>query len=303
MVSRHAALIAFLFALAASVLPSPRTATHVACARPCVLHTLSARSPGNLRCAVGGEQAVLARATGDGQQMADWLGTECGVLNAQQLLQVVALFTADENGVLTRGGLASLTEEDVADMLSPLPRLSRRVVASAAASLRKSHADAMANANEKEKGMAKAHVHSLRTTGSRRILSDVTGASLPRWGADPSVAACALDATWGDLVRGRADGTGATFEAGGLGGLTEDPNFGVWLCQDGHACANGTSSFFCFVYDEVAKRFVAWGPNSQLHLVRDCGAGYFFDATCVNSPTNYVYPSTYTTRTLVHPKP
>jgi hypothetical protein len=141
MVSRHAALIAFLFALAASVLPPPRTATHVACARPCVLHTLSARSPGNLRCAVGGEQAVLARATaGDEQPVADWLGTECGGLNARQQHRVVALFTADEHEVFTRGDLAVLEEEDVASILSPLPTLSRRVVASAAASLRKSHA-------------------------------------------------------------------------------------------------------------------------------------------------------------------
>jgi hypothetical protein len=53
----------------------------------------------------------------------------------------------------------------------------------------------------------------------------------------------------------------------------------------------------------VDNVFVAWGPNSQLHLVQDCGSGYFFDAGCVNYPTGYVYPSTYATRTLVpiHP--
>ena len=50
--------------------------------------------------------------------------------------------------------------------------------------------------------------------------------------------------------------------------------------------------------------FVPWGPNSQLHLVK-CGSGYFFDADCVNSPTSWVYPSSYETRTLVslHPRP
>jgi hypothetical protein len=55
---------------------------------------------------------------------------------------------------------------------------------------------------------------------------------------------------------------------------------------------------------------VPWGPDSLLHLVNDtrvsqasCGAGYFFDAACVNSPTNYVYPSTYETRALVTPNP
>ena len=85
--------------------------------------------------------AVLARATaGDEQPVADWLGTECGGLNARQQHRVVALFTADEHEVFTRGDLAVLEEEDVASILSPLPTLSRRVVASAAASLRKSHA-------------------------------------------------------------------------------------------------------------------------------------------------------------------
>jgi len=48
--------------------------------------------------------------------------------------------------------------------------------------------------------------------------------------------------------------------------------------------------------------FVPWGPNSQLHLVK-CGSGYFFDAECVDYPTNYVYPSSYETRTLVSPHP
>ncbi|KAJ1463898.1 hypothetical protein T484DRAFT_1758494, partial [Baffinella frigidus] len=173
-------------------------------------------------CAVGGEQAVLARATaGDEQPVADWLGSECGGLNARQQHRVVALFTADEHEVFTRGDLAALEEEDVAGILSPLPTLSRRVVSSAAASLRKSNAGANAHAGAIAHAGANAHADSLRATGSRRILADVTGASLPHWGADPSVAACALDATWGDLVRRRADGTGATFEAGGLGGLME----------------------------------------------------------------------------------
>ena len=29
------------------------------------------------------------------------------------------------------------------------------------------------------------------------------------------------------------------------------PSAQVWVCEDGHACANGTSTFFCFAYDEV----------------------------------------------------
>ncbi|KAJ1468895.1 hypothetical protein T484DRAFT_1919940 [Baffinella frigidus] len=41
----------------------------------------------------------------------------------------------------------------------------------------------------------------------------------------------------------------------------------VWVCEDRHACANGTSSFFCFVFDEAAGVFVPWGPDSHLRLV------------------------------------
>ncbi|KAJ1464740.1 hypothetical protein T484DRAFT_1867986 [Baffinella frigidus] len=111
---------------------------------------------------------------------------------------------------------------------------------------------ALARATTEQEDGAKAHADSLRSADSRRILADTSGASLlPRWGADPSVAACALDATWDDLILRRTNGTGATFETGGLWGLMEAPRFEVWLCEDGHACANGTSSFFCFVYDEV----------------------------------------------------
>ena len=51
--------------------------------------------------------------------------------------------------------------------------------------------------------------------------------------------------------------------------------------------------------------FVPWAPNTELNLVQDCGSGYFFDADCVDYPTDYVYPSSYETRTLVslHPRP
>ena len=58
------------------------------------------------------------------------------------------------------------------------------------------------------------------------------------------------------------------------------------------------------VAGQVDHVFVPWGPNSQLHLVQDCSSGYFFDAGCFNSPTDYVYPSSYETRTLVslHPR-
>ena len=195
---------------------------------------------------------MLASATtGDDQTFADWLRTECSGLNARQQQRVAALFAADEYEVFTRGSLAALEEDDVVGILSPLPLASRRVVAAAAASLRTSHA-------------AKAHSESLRTTGPapslpvasrRRILEDSTGAPVPwgahpRWGQDPSVASCSLGATWQELRDRKVDGTGSPFETGGLGGPVE-ARFGVWVCEEGHVCANGTSAFFCFVFDEV----------------------------------------------------
>ena len=82
-----------------------------------------------------------------------------------------------------------------------------------------------------------------------------------------------------------------------------------------------------------AQRFVPWAPNSLLQLVLDtvggggetatptpapttssttpaptttaggCSLSGFFDASCVEFPTTYSYPATYTTRALVtlHP--
>jgi len=161
--------------------------------------------------------------TGDEQTVADWLRLECDELNSGQQQRVVARFTADYR-VFTRGALAALAEEDVVEILSPLPMLSRRVVSSAAASLRKSLAGAREHAG------AKAHADSHQLTGPRRILGDITGVSLPRWGADPSVAACALPATWDDFIYRHANGNGWTFETGGLGGLKELPRFGVGPC-------------------------------------------------------------------------
>ncbi|KAJ1474184.1 hypothetical protein T484DRAFT_3281557 [Baffinella frigidus] len=87
-----------------------------------------------------------------------------------------------------------------------------------------------------------------------------------RWGADPSVAGCAIGTDWDGLIaRAKLLGGGGV-RTGGLGNLSEAPRFEVWVCEDRHACANGTSSSFCFVFDEVANVFVPWGPNSQLRL-------------------------------------
>jgi hypothetical protein len=61
---------------------------------------------------------------------------------------------------------------------------------------------------------------------------------------------CDLNATWSDLIKRRRVGGTPDFEYGGLGPLARLPRFGVWLCEDGHACAGGVD-FFCFVFDEV----------------------------------------------------
>ena len=98
-------------------------------------------------------------------------------------------------------------KEDATDILSPLPTLSR-------------HAGAQAHANR-----------FVPTGFRRRILANIEGASFPRWGSDPSVAACKLDATWDDLIDRHADGTGALFETGGLGGLMEALSFEVGPCD------------------------------------------------------------------------
>ncbi|KAJ1494157.1 hypothetical protein T484DRAFT_1766744 [Baffinella frigidus] len=97
------------------------------------------------------------------------------------------------------------------------------------------------------------------------------GWSHPRWGEDASVAACSLNATWDDVIR-RGPGSDLHPPAGGLGPLTEKPRFQVWLCEENHACASGTSAFFCFVYDEELRAFVPWGTNSKLGLVDKSGA-------------------------------
>jgi len=90
------------------------------------------------------------------------------------------------------------------------------------------------------------------------------GGVYPRWGEDQSLAGCALPATWAQLTQ-RTENDVA-FETGGLGNLMDLPRFGVWLCEEGHACATGDSPFFCFVFDEVDKVFVPWGPDSLLQL-------------------------------------
>ncbi|KAJ1472131.1 REJ domain-containing protein [Baffinella frigidus] len=95
-----------------------------------------------------------------------------------------------------------------------------------------------------------------------QIPQDWGWSHFPRWGQDSSVSACSLNATWVDVIlRARLPAVG------GLGPLSEMPRFQVWLCEEGHACANGTSAFFCFVFDEEKRVFVPWGPDSQLRLV------------------------------------
>ena len=206
-----------------------------------------------------------SRATsGDEQPVADWLRLECDELNSRQQQRVVARFTADEHEVFTRGALAALEEDYVEKILSPLPMLSRHVVSSAAASLRESRAG------------AKAHADSHRPIGSRRILGDTTGASLTRWGVDPSVAACALGGTWGDLIYRHATGTGATFETGGLGGLKEAPRFGVGPCElhlstkPGRICTGKRPSQSTFLHETLPGSLNSCWTRIRASTARSC---------------------------------
>ncbi|KAJ1476136.1 hypothetical protein T484DRAFT_1825943 [Baffinella frigidus] len=96
----------------------------------------------------------------------------------------------------------------------------------------------------------------------------------PAWlSSDPATTACSLNATWPDLLARSRTGTGASWKTGGLGGLMDKPRFQVWLCEEGHACANGTSLHFCFVFDEEEKVFVPWGPDSLLQLGKHHNGG------------------------------
>ena len=72
----------------------------------------------------------------------------------------------------------------------------------------------------------------------------------PPWGQE-AFASCVLGLTWDDLIEGLESGSGAPFKTGGLGNLGVAPRFEVWLCQEGHACAEHSAAHFCFVFDEV----------------------------------------------------
>ncbi|KAJ1493734.1 hypothetical protein T484DRAFT_1767800 [Baffinella frigidus] len=111
----------------------------------------------------------------------------------------------------------------------------------------------------------------------------VSAAPSANWGQDPSVATCRLDATWEELIERNREGTGNVCKTASLGDLETSPRFQVWLCEEGHPCANGTSSYFCFVYDEELKIFVPWAPNSILQIVADTGwnTAYFSAAFCL----------------------
>jgi hypothetical protein len=78
---------------------------------------------------------------------------------------------------------------------------------------------------------------------------------------------CDLNATWSDLIKRRRVGGTPDFEYGGLGPLARLPRFGVWLCEDGHACADGVD-FFCFVFDEVTAPRAACERTRPAALAR-----------------------------------
>ncbi|KAJ1470156.1 hypothetical protein T484DRAFT_2095407 [Baffinella frigidus] len=145
------------------------------------------------------------------------------------------------------------------------------------------------------RGMAGAHFAMLIFFAALLVSPATVAASpstaYPSWlSSDPATAVCTLGATWEELSDRRRTGNGAPFETGGLGGLTEAPRFWVWVCEEGHACAYGTSLHFCFVFDEVDKVFLPWGGSSLLpQLGLKCPAGSYNDgvAACTTCPIGY----------------
>ena len=64
------------------------------------------------------------------------------------------------------------------------------------------------------------------------------------------------------------DGAGLTLAGAHV--LTRIAVAQVWVCEDGHACANGTSRFFCFAYDNVS----AFNPPCMLSYAYDNVRGF-----------------------------
>ena len=99
----------------------------------------------------------------------------------------------------------------------------------------------------------------------------------PTWLPDPSTVppwnqlqykSCQpLFDSWADMRR-RLDEGSLVVKTGGLGKLMVPEQFESWVCVRDDACALGGDYFFCYVFNEVTRLFVAWDQNSKLKLFR-----------------------------------
>ena len=88
----------------------------------------------------------------------------------------------------------------------------------------------------------------------------------PVWGSVSQYITCTCPLTWRDLHK---DFTffESTSRTGGLGKLMVEDKFENWWCTIDHMCAP-PGDYMCFVWGEVERRFIPWGLNSELKLVR-----------------------------------
>ena len=91
------------------------------------------------------------------------------------------------------------------------------------------------------------------------------------WGADNmplGYKTCRLPHSWDDVLVPLMKNCSLDFKTGGLGYLMT-PQFESWICVKHHPCAwDERNPYFCFVYDELNQKFLPWGSNSDLELVR-----------------------------------
>ena len=85
---------------------------------------------------------------------------------------------------------------------------------------------------------------------------------------EPRFARCVLPWNWTHLFNGYKEHT-IEYRQGGLGKLTVSGRFETWACIKGHPCASDlTDNYFCFVWEQVERKWVAWGPNADLNLLQ-----------------------------------
>ena len=84
---------------------------------------------------------------------------------------------------------------------------------------------------------------------------------------EPQYAKCILPWEWTHLFHGYKENT-INWRQGGLGRLRVKGRFETWVCIKGHPCASDlTDDHFCFVWEQVEKKFIPWGPNTALNLL------------------------------------